>query len=171
MGHFTPYGLRFADGWPFGEGEGEGEGPAEGEGAAEGEGEGPIEGIGECNLSCMMSSDGATCCKGCGDCADIPMGSRCQPECPEGYAWDCEMVCCFSYDSFTCAGVEIGECASACTSRPGAICCTGCGDCNDLPWDRQCQPSCSGSGLEWDCEQECCLQTMEGSPYCVGPPR
>jgi len=187
--HFTPFGLRLTGGWPGSgeEGEGEGDKPChpetnpctdgyrcvEGEclpPVAEGEGEGPPpEGPGECNPSCMASTDGATCCKGCGECNDVPAAARCQPECPDGYSWDCEVVCCFSYETFQCAGVEIGECASACTSRPGAVCCTGCSECDDLPWSQQCRPYCSGSGLQWNCERECCEQTLEGDPFCVGP--
>ncbi len=189
VAHFTPYGLRWVGGWPGSEGEGEGEpptegegeGPAEGEGEgegpAEGEGEGPPERIGECNRSCLRSSGDAVCCKGCGDCGEVPMAARCQPECPDGSSWDCEMVCCSSRDSFGCAGTDIGECPRACMTQDGAVCCSDCDDCaapdSPLPPSppseiRHCRPNCYGSGLYWDCERECCAQEFEDG-RCVGP--
>ncbi len=52
---------------------------------------------GECHLECVSQS-GAFCCKECGCQGEI----MCQPECRTGYRWDCEVGCCFSYDTFSC---------------------------------------------------------------------
>ena len=55
---------------------------------------------GRCDAACM-AQPGAVCCMQCG-CGGASV--RCTPRCGDGYQWDCEVRCCFSYDSFTCEG-------------------------------------------------------------------
>lgn len=68
---------------------------------------------GECNLECV-SQRGAFCCKECGGCqGEI----HCVPECRTGFSWDCELGCCFNYDTFAC------DCAEGSTWSPRNYCC------------------------------------------------
>lgn len=52
---------------------------------------------GMCEGACLEQS-GAVCCTQCGCDAAI----LCQPVCPEGFLWDCEIGCCFDYDTLAC---------------------------------------------------------------------
>src|SRR5688500_16278866 len=52
-----------------------------------------------CDSLCL-SMPGAMCCTTCGCSAEV----RCTPICPDGYTWDCEIGCCFDYDTLTCFG-------------------------------------------------------------------
>lgn len=54
---------------------------------------------GTCSESCMAQS-GAECCETCGCSSDVV----CRPECSDGYQWDCEIGCCFSYETYVCEG-------------------------------------------------------------------
>lgn len=52
-------------------------------------------GSGTCDPAC--TSSGAACCTTCGCAMD-----DCTPVCSEGFQWDCEVGCCFNYDTFEC---------------------------------------------------------------------
>lgn len=54
--------------------------------------------VGECSDSCMAEPD-AICCKECG-CGGA--SGSCTPQCSDGFAWDCEMQCCYSYTDHNC---------------------------------------------------------------------
>jgi hypothetical protein len=51
-----------------------------------------------CEPACM-AMPGAVCCQ---DCACGGATVRCTPRCPTPYRWDCEIMCCFDYDTFEC---------------------------------------------------------------------
>lgn len=50
---------------------------------------------GSCDPVC--TSSGAACCTTCGCAMD-----DCTPVCSDGFQWDCEVACCFNYDTFEC---------------------------------------------------------------------
>ncbi len=56
---------------------------------------------GECSESCLSQSL-AVCCTTCGCEGEV----ICEPQCGSGFSWDCEIGCCFNYDSLECACPE-----------------------------------------------------------------
>lgn len=73
-------------------------GVLEGTPEPEGEPEGGPDTFGQCSDSCLSASD-QPCCLTCGGCA----ADACVPICPSGTDWDCELSCCFDYETTTCA--------------------------------------------------------------------
>jgi hypothetical protein len=56
----------------------------------------PVE-PGQCSAECMAQA-GAVCCTSCGCEGEV----RCTPVCGDGFTWDCEIQCCFSYETYVC---------------------------------------------------------------------
>ena len=54
---------------------------------------------GTCDPSCLAMSE-AFCCTECG-CGGA--SGACAPVCAAPFMWDCEIGCCFDYDTFECA--------------------------------------------------------------------
>lgn len=52
---------------------------------------------GTCDETCL-AQEGAVCCTSCGCDGAV----ACRPRCGSGYTWDCEIGCCFNYDSLEC---------------------------------------------------------------------
>lgn len=72
---------------------------------------------GTCDPTCLEAS-GAYCCTTCG-CSGS--GPRCDPRCDAPYEWDCEIGCCFDYDTFECA------CPTGTSWDADKYCCTDTG--------------------------------------------
>lgn len=57
---------------------------------------GPDAALGQCDPTCMAQA-GAVCCRECGCTGTV----RCYPECGD-FTWDCEMGCCYDYQTHQC---------------------------------------------------------------------
>ena len=75
---------------------------------------------GECSGACLEQS-GAVCCTTCGCQGEI----LCEPVCGSGFLWDCEIGCCFDYDTFEC------ECSGGAVWNAEKNCCEDDGVCQD----------------------------------------
>ena len=54
---------------------------------------------GRCDAGCM-DAPGAVCCEPCGACNAVEVA--CEPVCPQGATWDCELACCFDTAEGVC---------------------------------------------------------------------